>query len=70
MKMEIFANLKELHARQGVAFLSEQDAMDYYRELVELIEALINRETICGWHACRKAECVHGNGSAFFKTHR
>jgi hypothetical protein len=42
-RAEIIANLREFTKAQGVAFTSEEDAMDYYMALVELIEAIIAR---------------------------
>ncbi len=44
-RAEIIANLKEFNASQGVVFLSEADAMDYYMALVELIETIVARAT-------------------------
>ena len=41
MKEEIIENLKELHAEHGIQFTSEEDKLSYYKELVELIEALV-----------------------------
>lgn len=43
-KLELF------HQEQGVAFLSEEDAISYYKGLVELIEEMVNKtehEIIC-----------------------
>lgn len=37
---EILKKLEEYHRQQGVAFLSQKDAVDYFRGLVELIESL------------------------------
>ena len=41
MKEEIIANLKEYHSNQGIAFTSEEDSINYYRGLVEIIEHLV-----------------------------
>ena len=41
MRIEIIENLDELHASHGIVFTNEQDKLEYYQELVELIEALI-----------------------------
>ena len=46
MKEEIIANLEELHSTEGIAFTSEKDKLDYYRKLIELIEALVMKYKI------------------------
>jgi hypothetical protein len=41
--LRIIANLPEFTHAQGVAFTSEEDAVNYYMALVELIEAIAAR---------------------------
>lgn len=41
MKIEILENLRELHSEHGIMFTSEEDKLEYYKELTELIEALV-----------------------------
>lgn len=41
MKEEIIANLREFNDFHGMVFTSESEAEEYYKELVELIEALV-----------------------------
>lgn len=38
MKTEILNKLEEYHKLQGVSFLSEKDAEDYFRGLVTIVE--------------------------------
>ena len=40
MKELILEHLKKLHQDEGIAFVSEEDAMEYYQKLIELIETL------------------------------
>ena len=42
-KLEIIANLKEFNDFHGIIFTSEEDAEEYYKALVELIEKLTNK---------------------------
>lgn len=44
MKEEIIKKLSEYHKEQGIAFISEADALDYFKGLVELIENLVDDE--------------------------
>ena len=46
MKTEIIANLKEFNNYHGMAFTSEEDSIEYYKGLVELIEKLITKHSI------------------------
>lgn len=43
MKEEIIKKLSDYHREQGVAFLSERDALDYFKGLVELIESFLEK---------------------------
>jgi nucleoid DNA-binding protein len=40
-KKEIMQKLGEYHKQQGIVFLSQKDAEDYFKGLVDLIESLI-----------------------------
>jgi len=40
MKEQIIKKLEQYHKEQGIVFLSEKDAVDYFSGLVELIEEL------------------------------
>lgn len=42
MREKILNKLQIYHRKQGVAFLSEKEAVNYFKGLVELIENLIN----------------------------
>lgn len=48
MKEEIMNALRKLTQDQGIAFLSEEDAEDYYRTLVELIDDISRARYIKG----------------------
>ena len=39
MKEEIMQKLNEYHRNQGIAFLNEKDSLDYFKGLVEILEA-------------------------------
>ena len=39
----IMDDIAKLHREQGIAFLSHDDAVDYFRKLVELVERWINK---------------------------
>lgn len=38
MKKEIMEKLQKYHQQQGIAFLSKDDAEDYFKGLVEIVE--------------------------------
>lgn len=44
MKTQILSKLKDFTKEQGIAFLSEQDAHDYYYKLTMLLEDLANND--------------------------
>lgn len=46
MKGIILDKLREFHKEQGVAFLSEKEAEEYFQGLVELIESIIKESNI------------------------
>jgi hypothetical protein len=41
LKTEILANLRDFNNYHGILFTSEEAAVEHYKELTELIEALI-----------------------------
>lgn len=43
MKKEIIKKLEEYHKEQGVIFLSQEDAISYFRGLVEIIESFAEK---------------------------
>ena len=53
MKTEIIEKLKELHKEQGIVFTTEEDAMGYYKRLVELIESFFPKWGECPIHNMR-----------------
>lgn len=48
MKTEILNKLEEYHKLQGVAFLSEKDAEDYFRGLTLIVEMFYQKGRISG----------------------
>ena len=40
-RAEIIQNLREFTQNEGIVFLSEKDSINYFKNLVELIEKLI-----------------------------
>lgn len=44
MKEDIMNTLAEYHKNQGIVFMSEEEAIDYYKGLVELLEQFIKQK--------------------------
>lgn len=45
-RTEIIKRLAAYHQKQGIAFLSHKDSVNYFRGLVELIEHIIEDQSV------------------------